>query len=131
MDDLNVRCAFVRLEGALTAHLAAIRAFVRYIISVECDVAQGSIAGIIPVCFVVDSNGTRIDILHIRGQTVALSKLRRKRSDGQGEKRVMRSDCQRKTHPSPPSPILLAVKHPNSRTFQKGIERMGTIVHRR
>ena len=67
MDDFDVRCALVRLEGALTAHFAAIRAFVRYIVSVKCDVAQSSIARIVPVRFVVDGNGTRVDILHDEG----------------------------------------------------------------
>lgn len=131
MDDLNVRCALVRLEGALTAHLAAIRALVRYIISVKCNVTKGGIAAVVPVCFVVDSNGTRIDILHIRGQTVAQSTLLGKSLDRQEEERVMRSGCQRKTHPSPPRPIFLAMKHTHTGTLKQGIESVCTIIHRR
>ena len=78
MDDFDVTRALVRLEGALTTHFTATRAFVRYIVSVECDVAQSSIARIVPVCFVVDGNGTRIDILNVAGQSVAQSTLLRK-----------------------------------------------------
>lgn len=126
-----MRCTLVRLEGALTADFAAIRAFIRYVVSVECNVTKSGIARTVPVCFVVDSNGTGIDILHNKGQLVAQSMLLGESLDWQGEKRVMRSDCQRKTHPSPPRPIFLAMKHPNSRTLQKGIESVCTVIHRR
>lgn len=77
-DDLNETCALVRLEGALTGHFAVIRAFLRYIVRVECDVSQGRIAAVVPVGFIIDGNGARVHILHVEGQTVAQMKVVRK-----------------------------------------------------
>ena len=59
VDDLDVACALVRLEGALTAHLshAAIRALVRHLVGVECDLAQSSGAAVVPIGFVYDGDG--------------------------------------------------------------------------